>query len=153
MNFVPDFLSSSFHYYYVKGCENPVTVNVVSWRLLASDEPDIGFNVYRTTDGITTKLNSDVLTGGTNFTDTTVDLTKNNTYCVTTIYNGVETPADGEYSLKANPVAGAEIIPIHQGGTIHFVWVGDFIGDGKVYTNKTNKWSRNCGHKRNDRCS
>lgn len=38
----------------------------VSWRLLGSDESDIGFNVYRTTEGVTTKLNSEVLTGGTN---------------------------------------------------------------------------------------
>lgn len=109
----------------------------VSWRLLANDEPDIGFNVYRTTDGVTTKLNGDVLTGGTNFTDTTADLTKDNTYYVTTVYNGVETPTDGDFTLKAGASVwtkgnngAAQIIPIHEGGTIHFVWVGDFNGDG-----------------------
>ncbi|MGN0630094.1 MAG: dockerin type I domain-containing protein [Ruminococcus sp.] len=92
----------------------------VSWRLLASDEPDIGFNVYRTTDGVTAKLNSEVLTGGTNYTDTTADMTKNNTYYVTTVYNGVETPIDGEFTLKAgssvagdkNNAGAAQIIPI-----------------------------------------
>ncbi len=109
----------------------------VSWRLLASDETDIGFNVYRTTNGVTTKLNSTPLTGGTNFTDTTADLTKDNTYFVTTVYNGVETPTDGDYTLKAGESiytkgnnGAAKIIPIHEGGTIHFVWVGDFNGDG-----------------------
>ena len=35
----------------------------VSWRLMAQDEPDIGFNIYRTTDGVTTKLNGEALTG------------------------------------------------------------------------------------------
>lgn len=109
----------------------------VSWRLLASDEPDIGFNVYRTTDGTTTKLNSDILTGGTNYTDTTADLTKDNTYFVTTVYNGVESPTEGDFTLKAGASiftkgnnGAAQVIPIREGGTIHFVWVGDFNGDG-----------------------
>ena len=109
----------------------------VSWRLLAGDEPDIGFNLYRTTDGVRTKLNADVLTGGTNFTDTAADLSKNNTYSVTTVYNGIETPTDGSYTLKPGESVftkgnngAAKIIPIKEGGTIHFVWVGDFNSDG-----------------------
>ena len=109
----------------------------VSWRLLASDEPDVGFNVYRTTDGVAVKLNDEPVTGGTNYTDTTADLTKDNTYYVTTVYNGVETPTDGDYTLKAGDSiftkgnnGAAKVIPIHEGGTIHFVWVGDFNGDG-----------------------
>lgn len=103
----------------------------VSWRLLASDEGDIGFNVYRTTDGETVKVNADVLTGGTNFTDTTADLTKENTYTVKTVYNGVERDSDGSYTVPANKGAGAYVtVPIKDGGTVHFVWVGDFNGDG-----------------------
>ena len=109
----------------------------VSWRLLAQDEPDIGFNVYRTANGKTVKLNSEPLTGGTNFTDTTADLSLDNTYYVTTVYNDVETPTDGDYTLKpGNSIftkgnnGAAKIIPIHPGGLIHFVWVGDFNGDG-----------------------
>ncbi|MBQ8927957.1 MAG: RICIN domain-containing protein [Oscillospiraceae bacterium] len=110
----------------------------VSWRLLANDEPDIGFNVYRTTGGQTVQLNAEPLTGGTNFTDTTADLSKDNTYYVTTVYNGVETPTDGDFTLKAGAsiftkgnAGAAQIIPIKEGGTIHFVWVGDFNQDGK----------------------
>lgn len=110
----------------------------VSWRLLANDEPDIGFNVYRTTNGETVKLNAEPLVGGTNFTDTTADLTKDHTYFVTTVYNGVETPTDGDFTLKAGASiftkgnnGAAQILPIHAGGTIHFVWVGDFNRDGK----------------------
>ncbi len=103
----------------------------VSWRLLASDEADMGFNVYRTTDGETVKVNTEVLTGGTNFTDTTADLTKNNTYTVKTVYNGVEKDSDGSFTLPANKGAGAYYtVPIRDGGTVHFVWVGDFNGDG-----------------------
>ena len=102
----------------------------VSWRLLAQDEPDIGFNVYRTTGGQTVKLNDSPLLGGTNFTDTTADLGKDNTYYVTTVYNGVETPTDGDFTLKAGASiftkgnnGAAQIIPIHEGGMIHFVWL------------------------------
>ncbi|MBQ9957025.1 MAG: RICIN domain-containing protein [Ruminococcus sp.] len=103
----------------------------VSWRLLASDEPDMGFNVYRTTDGTTVKVNSEVITGGTNYTDKTADLTKDNTYTVKTVYNGVEKESDGSFTLKANKGSGAYYtVPIKDGGTVHFVWVGDFNGDG-----------------------
>ncbi len=103
----------------------------VSWRLLASDESDIGFNVYRTTDGETVKLNSEPLYGGTNYTDITADLTKDNTYLVKTVYNGVEKDTDGSYTMPANKGAGAYVtVPIKDGGTVHFVWVGDFNGDG-----------------------
>ncbi len=110
----------------------------VSWRLLAQDELDIGFNVYRTTDGKTVKLNDQPIAGGTNFTDTTADLTKDNTYSVTTVYNGVEAPTDGSFTLAAGSSiytkgnnGAAQIIPIKPGGQIHFVWVGDFDQDGK----------------------
>lgn len=109
----------------------------VSWRLLADDEPDIGFNLYRTTGTQTVKLNDAPLTGGTNFTDTTADQSKDNTYFVTTVYNGVETPTDGDFTLKAGSSiytkgnnGAAQVIPIKPGGTIHFVWVGDFNSDG-----------------------
>lgn len=76
--------------------------------------------------------------GVLNYTDTTADMTKDNTYYVTTVYNGVETPTDGEFTLKAgssvagdkNNAGAAQIIPIKEGGTIHFVWIGDFNGDG-----------------------
>ena len=110
----------------------------ISWRLLASDEADIGFNVYRTTNGETVKLNDTPVTGGTNYTDTTADMSQDNTYYVTTVYNDVETPTDGEFTLKPgafvagdkNNAGSAQIIPIQEGGTIHFVWVGDFNGDG-----------------------
>ncbi|MBR1554463.1 MAG: hypothetical protein IJ644_03595 [Oscillospiraceae bacterium] len=116
---------------------NAGTSVFISWRLLANDEPDIGFNVYRTTGGETVKLNSEPLTGGTNYTDITADLTKDNTYYVTTVYNNVETPTDGSFTLKAGASVftkgnngSAQIIPIKEGGTIHFVWVGDFNQDG-----------------------
>lgn len=89
------------------------------------------FNVYRTTDGETVKVNIEVLTGGTNFTDSTTDLTKDNIYTVKIVCNGVKMDSDGGFTLPANKGTSAYYtVPIKDGGTVHFVWVGDFNGDG-----------------------
>jgi len=103
----------------------------VSWRLLATEPQDIGFNVYRVSNGNTVKLNSSVLTKGTNFTDNTANRAIENRYFVTTVQNGTEKDTDGSYTLAANSPASHTIIPIRPGSEIHFIWVGDFNGDGK----------------------
>lgn len=102
----------------------------ISWRLLATDEQDIAFDVYRITDGVEKKLNTQTVTKGTNFVDKTADITKENTYFVKAIGSKGETLCDGEYTLKANSIPKAINIPIKAGGPVHFVWVGDFDGDG-----------------------
>ena len=102
----------------------------VSWRLLADDPQDIAFNVYRTTDSKTEKLNSTPLTGGTNFTDTKANLKKNNTYTVKAVIGGQEYDTDDSDTLAANSTANVRIVNIKPGSQIHFVWVGDFNGDG-----------------------
>lgn len=103
----------------------------VSWRLLGTDDDNIAFNVYRTTDGKTIKLNDKPLTGGTNFTDTKADLKKDNTYFVKAVINGIEEDTDDGDNLAANSTQQCKIINIKQGSKIHFVWVGDFDGDGE----------------------
>lgn len=109
----------------------------ISWRSLEEDPIGCGFNVYRWTDGETVKLNDTPIYGGTNFTDTTADMTKDNSYYVTMVVNGKEEYTDGEFVLKAGGsvytkgnAGAAQVIPIKSGGTIHFVWVGDYDGDG-----------------------
>lgn len=103
----------------------------VSWRLLALDPSGIGFNVYRSTAGGTAvKLNSSVLTEGTNYEDTTADLTKDNAYFVKPVVSGKEQDASASYTLAANPAdEPAFVVPIQSGGEIGNVWVGDFDGD------------------------
>jgi len=105
----------------------------ISWRLLALDPAGIGFNVYRSTAGGTpVKLNSSVLTGGTNFVDTSADLTKDNSYFVRPVINGSEQAASASYTLKANSAdEPCIVVPVRNTGEIHFVWVGDFDGDGE----------------------
>lgn len=76
----------------------------VSWRLLALDDQNIGFNVYRKTkrDKNSVKLNSEVITGATNFIDTTADMSIDNTYLIRSVINGKQQSASTSFTLKAN---------------------------------------------------
>lgn len=105
---------------------------LVTWRSLATDEEGLGFNVYRTTDGKTVKLNKDVLTKGTNFADGSADFTKANTYFVKKVLNGKELDTKGSYTMPANKGVGPYFtVPVSKiTSTVHFVWVGDLDGDG-----------------------
>jgi autotransporter-associated beta strand protein len=105
----------------------------VSWRLLGNEPNTIGFNLYRSTGGgAAVLLNGSVLFGGTNFTDNTADLTKDNAYFVKPVINGTEQAASASFTLTANHAAEPCVrIPIHSGGVIKYVWVGDLDGDGE----------------------
>jgi hypothetical protein len=105
----------------------------VSWRLLGLDPSGIGFNIYRSVAGATAvKLNSAVLTGGTNYTDNTATLTASNAYFVKSVINNVEQAASAAFTLPANAAnEPCFVIPLRAGNPIHFVWVGDLDGDGE----------------------
>ncbi|NUP40338.1 MAG: hypothetical protein HOY76_25805, partial [Streptomyces sp.] len=76
---------------------------LVSWRLLGLDPEGIGFNVYRSTAGGTyTRLNASALTAGTNYTDTSADLTESNSYRVTPVVGGQEQTPSSAFTLTAN---------------------------------------------------
>lgn len=109
------------------------TAVLVSWRLLGLDPDGIGFNVYRSTaGGQELKLNSAVLTGGTNFTDSTADLTRSNSYRVRPVVGGAEQPPSGAFTLTANHAVEPVVrVPLRSGGPVKFVWVGDLDGDGE----------------------
>jgi rhamnogalacturonan endolyase len=106
---------------------------LVGWRLLGLDPAGIGFNVYRSTAGGTAvRLNPSVLTGGTNYTDTTANLSQSNSYQVRPVVNGVEQAASRAFTLTANHAAEPVVrIPLRGGGVVKFVWVGDLDGDGE----------------------
>ncbi|HOT73830.1 MAG TPA: hypothetical protein PLX18_11720 [Anaerohalosphaeraceae bacterium] len=107
----------------------------ISWRLLALDPAGIGFNVYRSTaGGAAVKLNGSILTGGTCWTDTTADFTRDNIYYVKAVIDGVEKDASGLFKLAADTPVQPCIEVMLQGGStddIKFVWVGDLDGDGE----------------------
>ncbi|MBN1515877.1 RICIN domain-containing protein [Candidatus Sumerlaeota bacterium] len=105
----------------------------ISWRLLGLDPSGIGFNLYRSANGGTAvKLNSSVLTGGTNYTDTVSDFTQSNTYYVKPVIGGAEQAASGSFTLSANHATEpCVVVPLNSGAEIHFAWVGDLDGDGE----------------------
>ncbi|GGS75025.1 rhamnogalacturonan lyase family protein [Streptomyces violaceus] len=106
---------------------------LVSWRLLGLDPEGIGFNVYRSTaGGAYVKLNSGALTGGTNYTDATADLTRANSYRVTPVVGGQEQAPSGAFTLTAGHAVEPVVrVPLRSGGAVKFVWVGDLDGDGE----------------------
>ena len=106
---------------------------LVSWRLLGLDPAGIGFNVYRSTGGgAAVKLNPSVLTGGTNYTDTTANLGQSNAYQVRPVIDGVEQAPSGAFTLTANHATEPVVrVPLRAGGAVKFVWVGDLDGDGE----------------------
>ena len=114
----------------VRSASNQV---LVSWRLLGLDPDGIGFNVYRSTAGGTpAKLNGSVLTGGTNFVDSTANLSQSNSYHVRPVVGGVEQAASGSFTLAANRAVEPVVrVPLRSGGPVKFVWVGDLDGDGE----------------------
>ncbi|MET8981902.1 hypothetical protein ABZX85_40540 [Streptomyces sp. NPDC004539] len=105
---------------------------LVSWRLLGLDPAGIGFHVYRSTaGGAYTRLTANPLTAGTNYTDTTADLTKSNSYRVTPVTGGQEQPPSDAFTLTANHATEPVVrIPLRPGGPVKFAWVGDLDGDG-----------------------
>lgn len=108
----------------------------ISWRLLALDPAGISFNVYRSANGgAFQKLNTTPLTGGTNYTDGTVNFGVANVYHVRAVINGVEQAPSAAFTLKANtadePVIRVSLSDPLPGYYTKFVWVGDLDGDGE----------------------
>ncbi|MCX2928230.1 hypothetical protein [Streptomyces sp. NEAU-W12] len=106
---------------------------LVSWRLLGLDPQGIGFHVERSTgSGAWTRINDEVLTGGTNFVDAEADLSKENRYRVVPVVDGTAQKADGAFTLTAGHAEEPVIrVPLRDGDEIKFSWVGDLTGDGE----------------------
>ena len=116
----------------------------VSWRLLGPDPGGVGFNVYRSANGGNpVKLNSSMLTQGTNYTDGTANFAQTNTYFVRPVVGGVEHASSGAFALPPSTEATPYVtvpIQVPPGGTtpdaVNYTYsandtsVGDLDGDG-----------------------
>ncbi len=98
----------------------------VDWRLNGDDPEDIAFNLYRTTNGFSTKLNSAPLTESTNFTD--ADGTVDATFRVTSVVNGVEAVSSPDVSVLTTAYKS---LPLPEIAGFDRVGVGDLDGDGE----------------------
>ena len=122
----------------------------LSWRLLATDEVNLSFNVYRAAGrGEAARLNRQPLSSTTDFIDTTADPSDPLTYTVRPVRQGRELPPSAPFTLAAGaPVQPFLSVPLQRpaGGTVEvppgvpasaFTYnandasVGDLDGDGE----------------------
>ena len=105
----------------------------ISWRSFQEDAANLGFNIYRSSDGETVKLNSTPITSKTWFIDSTFQTEQNNTWFVKSILNSKEKNEAGEFTISANSEAKPYFsIPLQtpEGYSPNDASVGDLDGDG-----------------------
>ncbi len=104
----------------------------VSWRLLGTESTNLAFNLYRTINNKTEKLNTSPLTKGTSYTDDLVDSTAQRTYVVKTIINNKEAESSKPFTLKPGTKNYLSIaLQTPAGYTPNDASVGDLDGDGE----------------------
>ncbi len=106
----------------------------VSWRLLATDPQNLAFNLYRVAEGATTKLNTQPITGATNFIDGNAILEQMNAYFVRPISNGKEQAPSASFVIPAKSAARPYLsLPLRtpDGYAPNDASVGDLDGDGE----------------------
>jgi rhamnogalacturonan endolyase len=107
----------------------------ISWRLLATDDPAVSFNIYRIADKKKpVKLNKKPLSGPTHFMDSLADLSKSNEWFVKAVSNNKELEPGKSYGLKGNsPVQVYRTLPLKtpEGYTPNDASAGDLDGDGE----------------------
>ncbi|WP_164974104.1 rhamnogalacturonan lyase family protein [Filimonas effusa] len=107
----------------------------VSWRLLGTESPDIGFDIYKQPGkGRIVQLNKSPLKGPTHFIDSLVDFKYNNTYIVKPVLpkNQLATAVAGQYVLPAGtPIRQYLSIPLQQPA-------GGVSADGQSYSYSAN---------------
>ncbi|WP_328466865.1 cellulose binding domain-containing protein [Actinoplanes sp. NBC_00393] len=101
--------------------------NLVSWRWLASDPADVGFNVYRGA----TRVNSAPITGSTNYLD--AGAAAGSAYTVRAVVNGAEQPAS---AAALQFPAGYLDVPVQNPSSSRYAandaTVADLDGDGQL---------------------
>jgi len=104
----------------------------ISWRLLGNEDYSQAFNLYKTTNGKTTKLNTSSITASTNFADANTDSTQNCTYTVKAIINGKEEKQGSSYSRSAHAKPYLSIpLKTPADYSANDASVGDMDGDGQ----------------------
>jgi rhamnogalacturonan endolyase len=115
----------------------------VGWRLFANDADDVGFNVYRSIDNKIIKLNDKPVTSSTNFIDEHPDLSKQNSYFIKPVLNGIALQQSKLFTLTANSSAqqylsvplqipnGGEVMGSKYTYSANDASVADLDGDGE----------------------
>lgn len=103
----------------------------VGWRLLASDPPQVAFNLYRVEGGgEATKVNAEPITGATNHLDRTADPSKKLEYLVHPVTRGEELGASTPVPVWERSFLDIPIQPI-DGYRPGDASIADLDGDGE----------------------
>lgn len=104
----------------------------IGWRLLQSDPPAVGFNVYRQTDNSPpTLLNNEPLTRTTDFVDAHPVANQQNRYLVVPVVDGMEGRASHQGSVQLPSHAHDYLAVKLQGNyTFQKCGIADLNGDG-----------------------
>lgn len=105
----------------------------VGWRLLASDPPDVAFNVYRSSGGKSAeKLNPEPIRKTTDFTDTTAPAGAECEYTVRAITGkGEEKPSPAVRATASAEAQPCVVIKLDDGVKFQKAGIGDLDGDGR----------------------
>lgn len=106
----------------------------VSWRLFATDDDKIAFNIYRETDGKSVKLNEKPIQNVTFFVDESANLSKNNAYFIRPVLNKKEQNPSEKFTFSADtPIPQYLSVPLQtpNGFTPNDASIGDLDGDGE----------------------
>ena len=117
----------------------------VSWRLLGTEDQSLSFNLYKTANGKTTKLNKTPLQTATGYTDEAVDTNAVNVYTVKAIINKKEEKNGTSYTLPAIAKPYVSIaLKTPTGYAANDASVGDVDGDGvyEIFIHMTGKQLR-----------
>jgi rhamnogalacturonan endolyase len=103
----------------------------ISWRLLGTERTDLAFNVYRSQQGKTTKLNKSPVNKTTHFIDITTATGNQVSYFVKAIEKGKEGVASKPFQLGSS-TAPYFSVPLQTptGYNVNDGSVGDLDGDG-----------------------
>lgn len=126
----------------------------LSWRLLGTEPNTTTFDVYRRSGSAgEVRLNAAVLSGGTNYTDSSADLSEDNYYSVKSYVDGSPASVSQEFLLPAGaPASNYFSIPLKNitaNPSDYFVqhgWPGDLDGDG-TYEYVVTRIPVNGGHR------
>ncbi|WP_207514226.1 rhamnogalacturonan lyase [Longitalea luteola] len=104
----------------------------ISWRLLATDAPNISFNLYRSVNrSKAARVNTKPITAVTSWLDEKTDSTKEYTYQVAAVVNGKEVKDARTYTVKAAAPAYISIpLRTPAGYAPNDASAGDLDGDG-----------------------
>jgi rhamnogalacturonan endolyase len=104
----------------------------ISWRLLGTEDYKQEFNLYKTINGKTSRLNKTPILATTNFIDTKIDTTQTYRYTVKAIINGQEEKQGASFACVAHARPYLSIpLRTPAGYSANDASVGDMDGDGE----------------------